>query len=81
MRPEIGIKAAHERARQTYGSGRLQAEPADHDIHAGVHRIKRIRRKPGSRRKQKRKSGATTNPDHALPETARATRHGGLDEP
>ena len=41
----IEIKLAHERTRQTYGPERLQAELADHGIHAGIHRIKRIRRK------------------------------------
>ena len=46
----IEIKLAHERTRQTYGPERLQAELADHGIHAGIHRIKRIRRKLGKPR-------------------------------
>ena len=40
-RLSIEIKLAHDRTRQTYGPERLQAELADHGIHAGVDRIKR----------------------------------------
>ena len=66
-RLELEIKVAHERTRQTYGPERLQAELADHGIHAGIHRIKRIRRALGLRCRQKRKFKATTDSRHNLP--------------
>jgi putative transposase len=46
---------------------RLQAELADHGIHAGVDRIKRIRRELGLRCRQKRKFRVTTDSRHNLP--------------
>ena len=66
-RLEIEIKAAHERTRQTYGPERLQAELADHGIHVGLHRIKRLRKKLGLRCKQKRRFKVTTDSRHSLP--------------
>jgi putative transposase len=63
----IEIRLAHERTRQTYGPERLQVELADHGIHAGVDRIKRIRREPGLRCRQKRKFRVTTDSRHNLP--------------
>jgi putative transposase len=66
-RLEIEIQAAHERTRQTYGPERLQADLADHGIHVGISRIKRIRNKLGLRCKQKRKFKATTDSSHKLP--------------
>ena len=63
----IEIRLAHERTRQTYGPERLQAELADHGIHAGVDRIKRIRRELGLRCRQKRKFRVTTDSRHSLP--------------
>ncbi len=66
-RLSIEIKLAHERMRQTYGPERLQAELADHGVHAGVDRIKRIRRELGLRCRQKRKFKVTTDSRHHLP--------------
>ena len=66
-RLSIEIKLAHDRTRQTYGPERLQAELADHGIHAGVDRIKRIRRELGLRCRQKRKFKVTTDSRHKLP--------------
>ena len=67
-RLDVEIKAAHdERTRQTYGPERLQADLADNGIHVGIHRIKRIRQKPGLRCRQKRKFEATTDSKHSLP--------------
>ncbi len=63
----IEIRLAHERTRQTYGPERLQAELADHGIHAGVDRIKRLRRELGLRCRQKRKFRVTTDSRHNLP--------------
>ena len=63
----IEIKLAHERTRQTYGPERLQAELADHGIHAGMHRIKRICRELGLRCRQKRKFKVTMGSRHNLP--------------
>lgn len=66
-RLEIEILAAHQRTRETFGPERLQSDLADHGIHAGVERIKRIRKKPGFRCKQKRKFKVTTDSKHNLP--------------
>jgi putative transposase len=66
-RLEVAIRAAHKRARQTYGAERLQRELADDGITVGVCRIKRIKRKLGLRCKQKRKFKATTDSRHKLP--------------
>jgi putative transposase len=63
----IEIRLAYERTRQTYGPERLQAELADHGIHAGVDRIKRIRHELGLRCRQKRKFRVTTGSRHNLP--------------
>jgi len=63
----IAIKPAHDRTRQTYGPERLQAELADHGIHAGIDHIKRIRREQGLRCRQKRKFKVTTDSRHHLP--------------
>jgi len=67
MRLEVAIKAAHRRARQTYGAERLQRELAEDGIRVGICRIKRIKRKLGLRCKQKRKFKATTDSKHKLP--------------
>ncbi len=66
-RLEIEIRAAHERTRQTYSPERLQHDLAEHAIHVGVSRIKRIRKKLGIKCKQKRKFKATTNSKHTHP--------------
>ena len=63
----VEIKAAHKRNRETYGPERLQTDLADHGIHVGVHRIKRIRKEHGIRCKQTKKFKATTNSNHSLP--------------
>lgn len=63
----IEIKAAHKRNRETYGPERLQSDLAEHGVHVGVHRIKRIRREHGIRCKQVKKFKATTNSNHAPP--------------
>jgi len=67
MRLEVEIKAANKRTRQTYGPERLQHDLAEHGIHVGICRIKRIRKKLGIRCKQKRKFKATTDSKHRLP--------------
>ncbi len=63
----IEIKAAHKRNRETYGPERLQSDLAEHGVHVGVHRIKRIRKEHGIRCKQVKKFKATTNSNHRLP--------------
>ena len=67
VRLELEIRAAHKRTRQTYGPERLQHDLAEHGVHIGICRIKRIRKKIGIRCKQKRKFKATTNSRHSLP--------------
>jgi putative transposase len=67
MRLELEIKAAHKRARQTYGPERLQHDLARNGIIVGICRIKRIRKKLGLRCKQKRKFKVTTDSKHKLP--------------
>jgi putative transposase len=66
-RLEAQVRAAHERTRETFGPQRLQSDLADHGVHIGVHRIRRLRAKLGLRCKQKRKFKATTNSTHDLP--------------
>ncbi|MBF0466176.1 MAG: transposase [Nitrospirae bacterium] len=56
---EIEIRAAHNRTRQTYGSERLQRDLSEHGLNIGICCIKRIRKKPGIRSKQKRRFKAT----------------------
>ena len=43
-RLEVAIKAAHVRTRQSYGPERLRDELAADGFHAGVGRIKRLRK-------------------------------------
>src|SRR4030067_3781456 len=66
-RPEVDIKAAHKRTRETFGPERLQHELKDQGVKVGICRIRRIRIKLGIRCKQKRKFKATTDSKHALP--------------
>ena len=63
----VAIKAAHQRTRESYGPERLQDELAADGFHAGVGRIKRLRKQLGIRCKQTRKFKATTNSNHGLP--------------
>ena len=67
LRLETEIKAADKRTQKTYGPERLQHDLAQHGIHVGVCRIKRIRTKLGIRCKQKRRFKATTYSGHNLP--------------
>jgi len=67
IRLELEIRAADRRTRQTYGAERLQYDLAEHGIHVGICRIKRIRKKLGIRCKQKRKFKVTTHSRHKLP--------------
>lgn len=62
----IEIKLAHERTRQAFGPERLQAELADHGIHAGIDRIKRIRCELALRCLQKLKFKVTTDSRHLV---------------
>ena len=66
----VAIQAAHVRTRQTYGPERLQDELSADGFHAGVGRIKRVRKDLGIRCKQTRKFKATTNSSHGLPVAA-----------
>lgn len=66
-RLEVEIKAADKRTKGTCGPERLQKDMAEHGVHAGVCRIRRIRKKLGIRCKQARKFKATTDSGHNLP--------------
>jgi len=66
-RLEVEIKAAHKRTKETCGPERLQKDMAEHGIHAGVCRIRRIRKKLGIRCKQVKKFKVTTDSGHNLP--------------
>jgi len=66
-RLEVAIKAVHVRTRQSYGPERLRDELAAEGFHAGVGRIKRLRKRMGIRCKQTRKFKATTKSNHGLP--------------
>jgi transposase InsO family protein len=63
----VEITAAHRRTRESYSAERLQADLADHGVHVGVCRIKRLRRELGIRCRQKKRFKATTNSNHGLP--------------
>lgn len=88
-RLEVEIRAAHQRTRETCGPERLQSDLVDHGIRAGVDRIKRIRKKPGLRCKQKKKFKVTTSALGSrqpvlrarLPEDAGTVWHDGIHEP
>jgi putative transposase len=64
---EIEIKAAHKRARQTFGPERLQHELKEQGVEVGICRIRRIRKKLGIRCKQRKKFRATTDSKHTFP--------------
>jgi putative transposase len=66
-RLEVEIRAAHRRTRETCGPERLQKDLTEHGVEIGLHRIRRLRTKPGPRCKQKRKFKATTDSKHNLP--------------
>jgi putative transposase len=66
-RLEVEIKSAHMRTRQIYGAERLQHDLAQYGIHAGICKIKRIRKKLGLRCKQTRKFKVTTDSGHGMP--------------
>jgi len=67
VRLEVEIKAAHKRTRKTFGPERLQRDLAEHGVHVGVCRIKRIRKKLGIHCKQTKKFKVTTDSKHTLP--------------
>lgn len=66
-RLEVEIQAAHKRTRGVCGAEKIQQDMADNGIHAGICRIKRIRRKLGIYCKQKKKFKVTTDSKHKLP--------------
>ena len=67
QRLEVEIRAAHKRTRGVCGAEKLQQEMASNGIHAGICRIKRIKRNLGIYCKQKKKFKATTDSKHTLP--------------
>jgi len=67
QRLEVEIRAAHKRTRGVCGAEKLQQDMADNGIHAGICRIKRIKRNLGIYCKQKKKFKATTDSKHTLP--------------
>lgn len=66
-RPELEIKAAHKRTRETCGPERLQRDLAAHGVTVGMCRIRRIRKKLGLRCKQVKRFKVTTHSKHGLP--------------
>ena len=66
-RLEVEIKAAHTRTRQTCGPERLQHDLAEHGVHAGVCRIKRLRKKLGIRCTHTKQFTVTTDSRPTLP--------------
>jgi transposase InsO family protein len=63
----VAIQAAHVATRETYGVLRLWPELRAQGFETGRDRIVRLRREPGLRCRQKRKSKATTNSRHDFP--------------
>jgi putative transposase len=64
---EAEVLAAHQRTGESFGPERLQRHIDGHGVRLGVHRIKRLRKKPGLRCRQKHKFKATTSSKHDLP--------------
>lgn len=63
----IEIKAVYKRTRGVCGAEKLQKELAECGTHAGICRIKRIKREQGLYCKQTKKYKATTDSNHKLP--------------
>ncbi len=63
----VGIKAAHQRGRGTYGPSKIQTELAEQGMAAGINRIKRLRKLHGIRCIHKKKFKVTTDSKHSLP--------------
>lgn len=63
----IEIKAAHKRTRGVCGAEKIQKELSEQGIHAGICRIRRIKKEQGLYCKQTKKYKATTNSKHTLP--------------
>ena len=63
----LEIKAAHHRGRGIHGASKIQTDLAEQGIHAGINRIKRLRRLHGIYCIHKRKFKATTQSNHKLP--------------
>jgi putative transposase len=61
------IQAAHQRGRGIYGPKKIQSELLAQGIHAGLNRIKRLRRLHGIRCIHKKKFRITTDSKHHLP--------------
>lgn len=66
-RLKVAIRAAHVKARETYGVARLQPELKAEGFAVGRDRIARLRRAMGSYCKQKRTFKATTQSNHDWP--------------
>jgi len=57
---EIKIQTAHRRNREVAGHETIQCDLAEHGITMGICMIRKIRKKPGIRCKQRKKFRATT---------------------
>ena len=64
---EAEITDAHQRTRETCGPERLQADLSDNGVQVGLHRTRRIRKKPGLRCKRKRRFKVRADSKHNLP--------------
>ncbi len=71
-RLKVAARAAHQRARQTYGAVRLQKELAADGFRASLGMIKRVRRELGLRCVQQKRCFRVTTTDsrHTLPVAA-----------
>jgi putative transposase len=49
VRLEAEIQAVHRRTGETCGPEQLQKDLAEHGVQVGLHRIRRLRKKPGVR--------------------------------
>ena len=66
-RLELEIRAAHQRARETFGPERLKDNLGKNGIDTTTYKVKSLRSKMGIRCKQIKKFKATTNSNHEMP--------------
>jgi transposase InsO family protein len=69
-RLRVQVHEAHERSRRTYGSPRVHAELAAHDIHVSRKRIARLMREQGLVARRRKRFKCTTMSDHDHPVAA-----------